>query len=111
MKANRISLLAATSVLALALTACGAGSTDASNESSASTSASASQTASTVTVTDNYGEVTVTVPPQKVAATDNRTFEVLEAWGIDLVAAPITLIPATVETYKNDSSITDIGQG
>ena len=109
MKANRISLLAATSVVAMALAACGAGTTDASSESSASTSASASQSAGTVTVTDNYGEVTVTVPPQKVAATDNRTFEVLESWGIDLVAAPITLIPATVETYKNDSSITDIG--
>lgn len=114
MKANRISLLAATSVLALALTACGAGSsTTASNESSASgsasSSASASQSAGTVTVTDNYGEVTVTLPVQKVAATDNRSFEILEDWGVDLVAAPLTLIPPTIETYKNDSSITDIG--
>lgn len=108
MKANRISLIAATSVFALALTACGAGTTESSNESPSSSS-SASQTAGTVTVTDNYGEHTVTVPPQKVAATDNRTFEVLEEWGVSLVAAPVPLIPDTVETYKNDSSITDIG--
>lgn len=109
MKANRISLIAATSVFALALTACGAGTTESSNESSASSSSSASQTSGTVTVTDNYGEHTVTVPPQKVVATDNRTFEVLEEWGVSLVAAPVPLIPDTVETYKNDSSITDIG--
>ncbi|MDY6052377.1 MAG: ABC transporter substrate-binding protein [Rothia sp. (in: high G+C Gram-positive bacteria)] len=109
MKANPISLLAATSLLALALTACGAGSTDASKESAASSSASVSQSTGTVTVTDNYGDVTVAVPPQKVAATDNRTFEVLESWGVDLVAAPLTLIPVTIETYKNDSGITDIG--
>ncbi|ORC22143.1 iron ABC transporter substrate-binding protein [Rothia nasimurium] len=109
MKANRISLIAATSVFALALTACGAGTTESSNESSASSSSSASQASGTVTVTDNYGEHTVTVPPQKVVATDNRTFEVLEEWGVSLVAAPVPLIPDTVETYKNDSSITDIG--
>lgn len=108
MKVKSLSLLAATSVLALTLTACGAGSNTASQNSSSSTSQSASQSATTVTVTDNYGEVTVTVPPQKVAATDNRTFEVLEAWGVKLVAAPIPLVPATVQTYK-DPSITDLG--
>lgn len=110
MKVKSLSLLAATSVLALTLTACGAGSNTASQNSNSSSSASqsASQSAGTVTVTDNYGEVTVPVPPQKVAATDNRTFEVLEAWGVKLVAAPIALVPATVQTYK-DSSITDLG--
>ena len=110
MKARPFSLLAATSVLALALTACGASSSQvSSSSSSASSSASASQSAGSLTVTDNYGEVTISLPVQKVAATDNRSFEVLEAWGVDLVAAPIALVPATVETYKNDSTITDIG--
>lgn len=111
MKASPFSLLATTSVLALMLTACGAGSQNTSSESasSASASVSASQNAGSVTVTDNYGDVTVAVPPQKVVSTDNRTFEILAAWDVKLVAAPVVLIPSTVEAYKNDSSITDIG--
>lgn len=108
MKQNSFSLIAVTTVLALALAGCGANT--ASSESSADTSASSSaQTAQEVTINDNYGEVTVSQPVQKVASTDNRTFEVLDAWGIDLVAAPVPLIPSTVENYKNDPDITDIG--
>lgn len=117
MKKNRLTLLAATSVFALALTACGSGaSTDASSSSSADagTSASAAATTSaaqsgTVTVTDNYGEQTITLPVEKIASTDNRTFEVLDAWGVELVAAPVALIPSTISNYKTNENITDIG--
>lgn len=71
--------------------------------------ASASQAASTVTIDDNHGKVDVAVPVQKVVSTDNRTFQVLDQWGVDLVAAPIPLIPETVPNYKNNADIVDIG--
>lgn len=111
MKQNRFSLIAVTSLLALALAGCGAGTDNASSDSSesATASVSASQSAGTVTITDNFDEVTISTPVQKVASTDNRTFEVLDAWGVELVAAPVGLVPSTVENYKNNADITDIG--
>lgn len=59
-------------------------------------------------VTDNRGTVTVPVQPQRIAATDNRLFRTLEAWGVELVAAPLPII-AKDSVYKNDDSIMDIG--
>ncbi|OLT08471.1 iron ABC transporter substrate-binding protein [Kocuria sp. CNJ-770] len=88
-------------VSALALTACGGsqGGETASAESSA---------ASTVEVEDNYGTQTVSAPPASVVATDNRTFETLADWGIELVAAPRALMPDTI-AYADDESVTDLG--
>ncbi|MFC4905140.1 siderophore ABC transporter substrate-binding protein [Kocuria oceani] len=88
-------------VSALALTACGGsqGGETASAESSA---------ASTVEVEDNYGTQTVNAPPASVVATDNRTFETLADWGIELVAAPRALMPDTI-AYADDESVTDLG--
>ena len=43
----------------------------------------------TVEITDAHGTIEVPVNPEKVVALDNRTFETLAAWDIDLVAAPI----------------------
>ena len=70
--------LALTGVLALA--GC-AGSAPAAVESETAAPES-------VTVTDNHGEQTVALPPQRVVATDNRLFETLHAWGVALAAAP-----------------------
>ncbi|MEJ4099735.1 ABC transporter substrate-binding protein [Corynebacterium mastitidis] len=64
---------------------------------------------STVAVEDNYGTKEVSVPVSKVAATDNRSFEILDTWGVDLVAAPKLLIPFTVSDYVEDDSIVDLG--
>ncbi|MGQ1796637.1 siderophore ABC transporter substrate-binding protein [Kocuria oceani] len=88
-------------VSALALTACGGsqGGETASAESSA---------ASTVAVEDNYGTQTVNAPPASVVATDNRTFETLADWGIELEAAPRALMPDTI-AYADDESVTDLG--
>ncbi len=81
-----------------------------SNDTASNTTAvSASQATGTVTVEDNYGTVEIPVPVTKVAALDNRSFQVLDQWGIDLVAAPIDLIPDTVPNYKNNADIIDIG--
>lgn len=64
--------------------------------------------ATEVTIIDAHGEVTVPKNPQRVVALDNRTFEILENFGIDLVAAPKDIMPAS-SSYKNDDSIENIG--
>lgn len=92
---RRLSLpaLAVTGVLALA--GC-AGSTPAAEESAPAAPES-------VTVTDNHGEQTIALPPQRVVATDNRTITVLDEWGIDVVAAPLDIFPAGL-SYKEDGA-------
>jgi len=63
--------------------------------------------AATVTVTDNNGEHTITTPVS-VVALDNRTFQTLSDWGIELSAAAVSLMPETI-AYTQDASIVDIG--
>lgn len=65
-------------------------------------------TASAIKVTDNNGEHDVSIPPKAVSVTDNRVFQTLADWGIEPVAAPITLIPSTVK-FANQDSIADLG--
>lgn len=62
----------------------------------------------TVQVEDNHGTQNVTVPATSVVATDNRTFETLADWGVNLAAAPRGLMPAGI-AYKNDEAIVDLG--
>ena len=62
----------------------------------------------TITITDNHGEVVVPKNPQRVVALDNRTFEILEEFGVDLVAAPKDVMPDGI-SYKNDESVENIG--
>ncbi|MGO1515872.1 MAG: siderophore ABC transporter substrate-binding protein [Arthrobacter sp.] len=83
---------------ALALTACG-GSSDAPSTAS---------DASTVSVEDNNGTQTVPNPPSSVVATDNRTFETLSDWGVELTAGAVALMPETID-YTKDDSIVDLG--
>lgn len=64
--------------------------------------------AASVTIEDNDGEKTVALPVQSVVATDNRTFETLDAWGIPLTAAAVSLMPSTIG-YVEDDSIVDLG--
>lgn len=90
-------------VSALALTACGG----AQSSETASTESSAASTAA-VEVEDNYGTQTVAAPPATVVATDNRTFETLADWDVQLAAAPRALMPDTI-AYADDESVTDLG--
>lgn len=93
-------LLAAASALALA--GCSsAGST-------AEAGGTASSSTSTVEIEDNHGTHSVEVPPASVVATDNRTFETLADWGVELAAAPRALMPDTIP-YADDESIVDLG--
>jgi len=64
--------------------------------------------ASTVTVEDNTGTHEISTPPASVVALDNRTFQTLSDWGVDLSAAAVALMPDTV-SYVDDDGIVDLG--
>src|SRR5690606_29757028 len=63
---------------------------------------------STVTVEDNTGSHEISLPLASVVATDNRTFQTLSDWGIELSAAAVSLMPETVG-YTKDDNIIDLG--
>lgn len=100
-------------IFALALTACSNASnkpanTTATNSDTTNTSAANTSTPSTVEITDIHGKVTVPVNPQKVVALDNRTFETLSDWGVNLVAVPKDVMPAD-SPYVKDEAVQNIG--
>ncbi|WP_017579039.1 siderophore ABC transporter substrate-binding protein [Nocardiopsis valliformis] len=92
-----LSLILASS---LVLAAC---STDAQDSDD-----SAAADGSTIEIEDNNGTQTVTSPPASVVALDNRTFETLSDWDIELSAAAVSLMPDTID-YTRDESLVDIG--
>lgn len=63
----------------------------------------------TVEVEDNHGAVEVPQDPKAVASTDNRSFEILRDWGVDLVAAPRPLVPRSVPEYRDNKDIKNMG--
>lgn len=69
---------------------------------------SAAADGSTIEIEDNNGTQTVTSPPASVVALDNRTFETLSDWDIELSAAAVSLMPDTID-YTRDESLVDIG--
>ena len=62
----------------------------------------------TVEITDAHGTITVPVNPKNVVALDNRTFETLSDWDIELAAVPKPVMPAD-SPYVADESVLDIG--
>lgn len=99
MSSMKLRAAALLSIAALSLTACGS-ATDTAAEAKAGD-------AKTVTITDNEGEKTITVPAKSVVATDNRTFETLDSWGIELTAGAVSLMPDTI-SYTKDEKILDL---
>lgn len=89
--------VAAAATAVLTLTACGGGET-----------AEPTAGGETIEVTDNHGTQQVPAAAQRVMVTDNRAFETLDAWGIDLVAAPKRLVPQGI-SYRDDENIIDLG--
>lgn len=83
-------------------------STEANTTETKDTTATESETPSTVEITDVHGTVTVPVNPKNVISLDNRTFETLSDWGINLVAVPKGVMPAD-SPYVADESVLDIG--
>lgn len=88
--------------LLLTLSACSGGAEEPSPEES---STGASSEASSVEIEDNHGTQTVAVPPQSVVSTDNRTFETLCDWDVQLAAAPQPLIPESIECFHGEDTV------
>lgn len=93
----------------LALTGCSAGQETPSSATSATSEIASESTSGTRTIEDNFGSHTLKTPAESIVVTDNRSFEILDSWGVELAAAPKPLIPSTVENYKNNDEIVDIG--
>lgn len=94
-------------IFALMLAAC-SNSSNGSSETETDAKEKESAEATTVEITDIHGTVPVPVNPEKVVALDNRTFETLSDWGIELVAAPKDVMPAD-SAYVKDESVQNIG--
>ncbi|AFS70150.1 periplasmic binding protein [Exiguobacterium antarcticum B7] len=90
------------SSLAVLLAACGT-----ANEANTTKDGEAN-TSKMVEITDAHGTIKVPVNPEKVVALDNRTFETLAAWDVELAAAPVGLLPAE-SPYAKDKDIVDVG--
>ena len=113
MSRTTTSLAAIAAVAALGLAACSSGATTSSSQSSSEPSTAASETMkatqpSSVTVEANDGTVEIKLPVTRAASLDNRTFEVLQQWDVQLVAAPKKLIPTTVTAF-NGEGVADVG--
>ena len=113
MSRTTTSLAAIAAVAALGLAACSSGATTSSSQSSSEPSAAASETTkatqpSSVTVEANDGTVEIKLPVTRAASLDNRTFEVLQQWDVELVAAPKKLIPSTITAF-NGEGVADVG--
>ncbi|MEY9977732.1 siderophore ABC transporter substrate-binding protein [Lysinibacillus sp. RC79] len=97
-------------VLTLMLVACSDSSNKSNQESKSNEDNGSKEVAkpATVEITDAHGTVTVPVNPKNVVALDNRTFETLADWKIDLVAVPKDVMPAD-SPYVKDDSVKNVG--
>lgn len=95
--------LSATGVTLVGLLALSGCATGAEAEPEETTAA-----ASSVTVEDNTGTHEIKTPPTSVVALDNRTFQTLSDWGVELSAGAVALMPETV-SYADDADIVDLG--
>jgi len=104
-------IIAIFAIFALVLAACsdsGSENEEADDQGNESAETEGSSEDATVEITDAHGTVEVPVNPENVVALDNRTFETLSDWGIELAAAPRDLIPEDIP-YATDESIENIG--
>ncbi|UVI36528.1 siderophore ABC transporter substrate-binding protein [Brevibacterium spongiae] len=99
MVSTRLQLSALAGVVALTLAGCGSAESD---------SAQAEDSGAAIEVEDNNGKQSVVSPPQSVVATDNRTFETLADWDIELSAGAVSLMSEDLD-YTKDDSILDLG--
>lgn len=105
-KSKFLKLTAIIAAFALMVTAC----SNSSNESAKTDNIEQvnESAKATVEIMDVHGAVNVPVNPKNVVALDNRTFETLSDWGIELAAVPKGVMPAD-SPYVNDESVQDIG--
>ncbi|HHX69167.1 MAG: ABC transporter substrate-binding protein [Miniphocaeibacter sp.] len=102
------------SVLMIALmvivTGCGSSNENAGKVETAenTTEVVENKNTSTVEIEDIHGTVEVPVNPKNVVSLDNRTFETLANWNIELAAAPKEVMPKEL-SYVNDEKVQNIG--
>ncbi|MCT1696220.1 siderophore ABC transporter substrate-binding protein [Corynebacterium sanguinis] len=102
---TRTAVAALVAAVSLTVVSCSA----AQEQASDATDTTAAQAENTVTVEDNYGVKEVPSPAQRVVALDNRSFELLDTWGIEPVAAARALVPVTIPGIGDNDNIVDIG--
>ncbi|MFF6014862.1 siderophore ABC transporter substrate-binding protein [Lysinibacillus fusiformis] len=105
-----LKLVVLIAVLTLMLAACSSSSNEGKEETKSSEANGSEEVAkpTTVEITDAHGTVTVPVNPKNVVALDNRTFETLADWKIELAAVPKDVMPEGI-SYKGDDSVKNIG--
>ncbi|AIQ52493.1 siderophore ABC transporter substrate-binding protein [Paenibacillus sp. FSL R7-0331] len=108
MKPFKFTALTAILAGSLALTACSNTSNEPANAGAANSNTANTSAPATVEITDAHGTVTVPVNPKKVVALDNRTFETLSSWDIELAAVPKDVMPAD-SPYVADEAVQNIG--
>ena len=113
----RHALVASVAAASLVLASCSNSETDSASETTASdSSASADSTDEAaagegeLVVEDNFGEKTISLPVENPVVTDNRAFELLAEWDVEIAAAPIQLVPDTAaDKYNEDTIEFDLG--
>lgn len=112
---KKMLVLSLSVLMIFSLAACGGNTqdnapspSDSSETTSSAQQAPESQAPSTVEITDVRGTVTVPINPEKVISLDNRTYDTLVAWGVELVAAPKGVMPDD-SPYVLDEAVQDIG--
>lgn len=107
---KKVNLSVIMAILVVMLVACSSpGNTaESGGNTNASAEAANAPQAATVEITDAHGTVTVPVNPKNVVALDNRTFETLASWDIELAAVPKGVMPAD-SPYVADENVQDIG--
>lgn len=99
-------VLSVAAAATLILSACGDGADNGDEENGAANG----DGAGTVTVEDNHGSHEINMDEvDSVVATSNQDFRTLEAFGVELSAAPRQLMDAETHGYAEDEDILDTG--
>src|SRR5690606_13068029 len=100
---TRVAAVLTAAPLALALAAC-------SSEETVTAAGTGGAGGTTISIEDNHGSVEVPADPQRVVALDNRVFETLTAWDVELVAAPKGLMGQGLwPEYTENDDVLDVG--
>ncbi|GAB3040967.1 siderophore ABC transporter substrate-binding protein [Sediminivirga luteola] len=100
LRRHRSTTVALAAGAALALTACGGASDE------TGTGSEAAGSGETIQIEDDHGAHEVPADPQSIVATDNRSFRTLEAFGVELTAAPLGLAR---ESAYGSQDLIDLG--
>ena len=106
LKRRGLASLAGVAIAALALTGCA--TNDSTAEEQPTDTTTESEASFPVTVTDMAGNEVTIESADSVIVTDNRLFRLVSDWGIELTAAPRTLMSPN-NPMQEDESILDLG--